>query len=367
MVTSVGTPVESLEFRLLGPLQLSRGGDLLKLPSSRKVRALLGYLVLASRPVSRSQICELLWDVPNDPRGELRWCLSKLRGLIDEKGRKRVIADGSSVRIDLSDCVVDTLEVTRAPEHGIQKLGVERQQALAAHFSGELLEGLEISRSPMFDAWITAERRRFRVVKMRGMKYRGGYHDFTIETGGLVIYPRLVPAEHHKAFLGELTSTDSPELDALLGGGVERGTSLLLIGGAGVGKSSIALTYAMAAAKRGERVGVFAFDEGLGTVFARAAGLGLALQAQVESGHICVQQIDPAEMSPGEFAHIVRHRVEHDVAANAHASASTGGVGLHRREAAEDLGGERQLAGIEQLRVLLDGVQDIGRPRGAGR
>ncbi len=165
MVTSVGTPVESLAFRLLGPLQLSRGDDILKLPSSRKVRALLGYLVLASRPVTRSQICELLWDVPNDPRGELRWCLSKIRGLIDEKGRKRVIADGSTVRVDLSDCIVDTLEVTRAPEHGIQKLGVDRQRALAAHFAGELLEGLEISRSPMFDAWITAERRRFRGIQ----------------------------------------------------------------------------------------------------------------------------------------------------------------------------------------------------------
>jgi DNA-binding SARP family transcriptional activator len=155
VVTGVGKPVESLTFRLLGPLQLSRGSEVVKLPSSRKVRALLGYLVL----------CELLWDVPNDPRGELRWCLSKIRGLIDEKGRKRVIADGSTIRVDLSDCVVDTLEVTRAPEHGIQKLGVERQQALAAHFAGELLEGLEIARSPMFDAWITAERRRFRGIQ----------------------------------------------------------------------------------------------------------------------------------------------------------------------------------------------------------
>jgi DNA-binding SARP family transcriptional activator/Tfp pilus assembly protein PilF len=157
--------VESLEIRLLGPLQLSRGGDVLKLPSSRKVRALLGYLALASRPVTRSQICELLWDVPNDPRGELRWCLSKIRGLIDDKNRKRVIADGNTVRVDLSDCIVDTLEVARAPEHGIHKLGVERQQALAKHFSGELLEGLEIARSPMFDAWITAERRRFRGIQ----------------------------------------------------------------------------------------------------------------------------------------------------------------------------------------------------------
>ena len=165
MVTSVGKPVESLQFRLLGTLQLSRGGDVLKLPSSRKVRALLGYLVLASRPVTRSQVCELLWDVPNDPRGELRWCLSKIRGLIDEPGRKRIIADGSTIRIDLSDCVVDTLEVTQAPEHGIQKLGVDRQKHLAALFAGDVLENLEIARSPMFDAWIVAERRRFRGIQ----------------------------------------------------------------------------------------------------------------------------------------------------------------------------------------------------------
>jgi DNA-binding SARP family transcriptional activator len=161
----VGKAVESLNFRLLGPLQLSRGGEVLTLPSSRKVRALLGYLVLASRPVTRSQVCELLWDVPNDPRGELRWCLSKIRGLVDDKTHKRVISDGSTIRIDLTDCGVDTLEVTRAPEHGIQKLGVERQQELAACFAGELLEGLEIARSPMFDAWITAERRRFRGIQ----------------------------------------------------------------------------------------------------------------------------------------------------------------------------------------------------------
>jgi DNA-binding SARP family transcriptional activator len=165
VVTSVGKPVESLRFRLLGPLELSRGGDVLKLPASRKVRALLGILVLASRPVTRSQVCELLWDVPNDPRGELRWCLSKIRGLVDEKPRKRVIADGNTIRLDLTDCFVDTLEVTRAPEHGIQKLGVDRQKELATLFAGELLEGLEIARSPMFDAWITAERRRFRGIQ----------------------------------------------------------------------------------------------------------------------------------------------------------------------------------------------------------
>jgi len=165
VVVSVGKPVESLRFRLLGPLELSRDGAVLKLPASRKVRALLGILVLASRPVARSQICELLWDVPNDPRGELRWCLSKIRSLVDDEDHKRVIADGSSIRLDLTDCFVDSTEVTHAPEHGIQKLGVERQKDLAALFAGELLEGLEIARSPMFDSWIIAERRRFRAIQ----------------------------------------------------------------------------------------------------------------------------------------------------------------------------------------------------------
>jgi DNA-binding SARP family transcriptional activator/TolB-like protein len=164
VVASVEKPVESLRFRLLGPLELSRGGKAITLPSSRKVRALIGYLALASRPLTRSQICELLWDIPDDPRGELRWCLSKIRGLVDGKGRKRVITEGGTVRLDLSDCFVDALEATHAPEHGIQKLGVEQQKALAGLFAGELLEGLEIARSPVFDAWVTAERRRFRGI-----------------------------------------------------------------------------------------------------------------------------------------------------------------------------------------------------------
>jgi circadian clock protein KaiC len=157
-----------------------------------------------------------------------------------------------------------------------------------------------------------SERRRLRVVKMRGIEFRGGYHDFTIEKGGLAIYPRLVASEHHIAFLGELTGSGVPELDALLGGGIERGTSTLLIGGAGVGKSSIAQTYAVAAAARGEHAAIFAFDEGLGTIFARAAGLGIPFQEHVDAGRIRVQQIDPAEMSPGEFVHLVRNAVEED-------------------------------------------------------
>jgi circadian clock protein KaiC len=159
-----------------------------------------------------------------------------------------------------------------------------------------------------------AERRRLRVVKMRGIKFRGGFHDFTIEKGGLNIYPRLVAAEHHKSFAGDVTTSGNAEIDMLLGGGLERGTNTLLIGAAGVGKSSLALTYAIAAAERGEHSVFFAFDEGQGTVEARARTLNLPLQKHKESGLIRFQQIDPAELSPGEFAANVRRSVERDKA-----------------------------------------------------
>lgn len=155
-----------------------------------------------------------------------------------------------------------------------------------------------------------AERRRLRVVKMRGINFRGGFHDFKIEKGGLAVYPRLVAAEHHASFTGTFTPSGNAELDRLLGGGLERGTNALLIGAAGVGKSSVALTYAIAAADRGEHAVYFAFDEGRGTLEARAQTLGLALQDKLESGMIRYQQIDPAEMSPGEFADNVIRSVE---------------------------------------------------------
>jgi circadian clock protein KaiC len=157
-----------------------------------------------------------------------------------------------------------------------------------------------------------AERRRLRVVKMRGISFRGGFHDFKIEKGGLAIFPRLIAAEHHKTFIGEFTPSGNTELDILLGGGLERGTNALLIGGAGVGKSSLALTYAVAAAGRGERAAVFAFDEGRGTLDARARALGLPLQEAIDADLIRIQQIDPAEMSPGEFVHLVRRAVEEE-------------------------------------------------------
>lgn len=156
------------------------------------------------------------------------------------------------------------------------------------------------------------ERRRLRVVKMRGMPFRGGFHDFTIKTGGLEIYPRLVAAEHHRSFSGGVALSGHAGLDAIVGGGLERGTSALLLGAAGVGKSSLALTYAVAAAGRGERAVIYAFDEGQDTIVARAASLGLPLQPALDADRVRIQQVDPAELSPGEFASLVQKAVEVD-------------------------------------------------------
>ena len=152
----------AVAIRLLGPLGIRRQGVELALPASRKVRALLAYLSLAPRPVSRTQLCELLWDVPNDPRGELRWCLSKLRGLIDEPNRPRLASRGDSIKLDLADCFVDAAEITRATQHGLASLPPERLRSLSELFAGEFLDGLEIDRNPGFNSWLTAQRRRFR-------------------------------------------------------------------------------------------------------------------------------------------------------------------------------------------------------------
>jgi circadian clock protein KaiC len=159
-----------------------------------------------------------------------------------------------------------------------------------------------------------SQRRRLTIPKMRGMAFRGGFHDFAIQRGGLKVYPRLVAAEHHAEFPVGFMSSGNPDLDALLGGGLERGTNALLLGAAGVGKSSLALTYAVAAARRGEHAVFYAFDEGRGTMEARARTIGLDIAPEIRAGHLRLQQIDPAEMSPGEFAANVRASVEKESA-----------------------------------------------------
>ena len=155
-----------------------------------------------------------------------------------------------------------------------------------------------------------AERRRIRIMKLRGQKYRGGYHDFIIEAGGLKVFPRLVAAEHNHGQKRGLLKSGNPDLDALTGGGFQYGTSAVFLGPAGSGKSTLAIQYARAAAARGEKAIIFAFDERLETILERTEGLGMDISKEVESGQICVQPIDTAELSPGEFAYRVRTSVE---------------------------------------------------------
>ena len=155
-----------------------------------------------------------------------------------------------------------------------------------------------------------AERRRLRVVKYRGRRFRGGYHDFVIKTGGLEIYPRLVASEHRTRFDRTPLASGVAGLDELMGGGLERGSSALILGPAGTGKSLMALNFALSAIKRGERAAYFVFDEELGLLFDRTRQLGIDLEGLAESGALAIQQIDAAELSPGEFTARVRRCVD---------------------------------------------------------
>lgn len=153
-------------------------------------------------------------------------------------------------------------------------------------------------------------RRSLAVTKMRGVRFREGNHDYVIETGGLHVFPRLVAAEHHSLFKKDLASSGNPQLDALLGGGFHYGTSNLIIGPAGSGKTTIATLFAHAAAERGERVHYYVFDETKGTLCNRAAEMHVDLLPHMESGRVQLEQMDPAQISPGDLAFRIRCAVE---------------------------------------------------------
>jgi circadian clock protein KaiC len=147
-----------------------------------------------------------------------------------------------------------------------------------------------------------ASRRRLRVLKMRGVRFREGYHDYTIAKGGLQVFPRLIAAEHHAKFRRVPVPSGIAELDALFGGGLDRGTTTLILGPAGTGKSTLAMQYALQMAGQGEKSMMFAFDETREIMLTRTRSLGMSVDKHVDSGLIAVQQVDPAEVSPGEFA-----------------------------------------------------------------
>ncbi len=153
-------------------------------------------------------------------------------------------------------------------------------------------------------------RRRLEVRKLRGSPFREGFHDYVIATGGVVVFPRLIAAEHKPGSERNPVTSGIAELDGLWDGGIDSGTSTIMMGPAGCGKSTISILYATEAAERGEKAAVFTFDETLATLVQRAEGLGIHVQKHIDSGHLHVRQLDPAEISPGEFVHFVRQLVE---------------------------------------------------------
>lgn len=154
------------------------------------------------------------------------------------------------------------------------------------------------------------ERRRVNILKMRGMRFRGGFHDYTLDTGGITMYPRLVAAEHVRDFKAMISSSGNPEFDVLLGGGLVRGTNTLIVGPSGIGKTTLTTRCMLAALERGEQADYYLFDEGIGTFFARSRQLGLDLVPFVDDKRLRIHHIDPAELSPGEFAQKLRDAVD---------------------------------------------------------
>ena len=155
------------------------------------------------------------------------------------------------------------------------------------------------------------DRRRLRISKLRGRPFIGGFHDYEIRTGGIELFPRLIASHFRRDGTVEQINSNLPGLDALLGGGLDRGTSVLLMGAAGVGKSSLATHFVMSAAQRGERSALFLFDESVRTLLIRSQGMGFPLQQQMDAGRVAVESVDPGEISPGEFIQRIRHEVEH--------------------------------------------------------
>ncbi len=204
-----GPDGRTLDIRMLGPLSIRRGGVAIALPASRKVRALFAYLALAREAVSRSHLCELLWDVPNDPRGELRWCLSKLRGIVDEPDRSRISAQEDTIKLDLSDCSVDATLVAGATQ-GLETLDYGRLKMLADSFAGDFLGGLELEDCPVFTAWLASQRRRFRSRRAALLEHLVKAAPEADDIGYLEQWLELAPFDSraHESFLNALVRLD---------------------------------------------------------------------------------------------------------------------------------------------------------------
>ena len=152
--------MSKLELHVLGDLEVVRDGETLALPPSRKTRALLAYLALNERSLRREQLCELLWEIPDDPRGSLRWSLSKIRKLVDEPGASRIIADRNSVSFDADGVDIDVKTLCSIAGSNIETLSTEGLQLATDLYRGDFLEGLDLADFHDFYTWCIGERER---------------------------------------------------------------------------------------------------------------------------------------------------------------------------------------------------------------
>jgi circadian clock protein KaiC len=219
--------------------------------------------------------------------------LSELRLLSGNALRYRRQILGLKQFFATRDCTVLLLDDLTASERDLQMQSIANGVVLLEHLSVEY----------------GAERRRLRVVKYRGVSFRGGFHDYVIRRGGLSVFARLVAAEHRQESTRGKLPSGVVGLDALLGGGVEEGTSTLIIGAAGTGKSTLAAQFATAAAGRGDRAALFVFDESPATLLSRCSQLHIDLAGHLAAGSVTLQQIDPGEFTPGELTHAIRDAV----------------------------------------------------------
>lgn len=276
--------------------------------------SLEGISIYEMAPVEDMLSPEAQYTVFHPSEVELADTISSILEIVEKMQPRRIVFDSLS---EMRMLAHDALRYRR------QILGLKRFFAgrectvlmLDDHTAGEndlqlqsIAHGVLIIQS--IERPYGVKRRRLEVRKLRGARYREGFHDFSIHTGGLVVYPRLVAAEHRPGYKHAAISSGEKELDKLLGGGIDRGTSTLLMGPAGSGKSTVASRYAAAAAMRGEGSVLFSFDESTETLLYRSKSLGMDLTPHIHSGKIKVEQIDPAELSPGEFIERVRHYVE---------------------------------------------------------
>ncbi len=220
--------------------------------------------------------------------------LAEIRALAQDELWYRRELMALKKRFTDSDCTVLVLEIPH-----------DEQPVLDSVVSGVI----ELEQVPQLYG---PDRRRIRALKVRGQEYVSGYHDYKIRRGGLDVFPRLTAADFRSEQSGGICSTGHAAIDAMLCGGITCGTSLLLLGPSGTGKSVMATQLAVAAAERGERSAFYVFDERIQTLLQRAHGIGLNLQQHVDSGLIQIRQVDPTELTSGEFSHIVKQRVETD-------------------------------------------------------